>query len=348
MRFIFTLLAVGFLVVLVIGGAFVWDSYIQVPSEDAELKRITVNQGETVKDIAATLLEENIIESQFFFETYVWYTNTETEFQAGVFELRSGMNYSDIARIMKEGVFEDLQVTIPEGYNLRQIGEAFVGVKLVTLDEWFAVVGDPAVDYRASASAKRPKDFSSLFSFLESKPEHISLEGYLFPDTYRFFPDTSAEEIVVKMLTNFNNKLTPQMRTDAENRGRSIHQIVTMASIIEREVQSENDMALVSDLFWRRLGLGMALQADSTVNYITGKATPAISFKDRDILSSWNTYKYAGLPPSPISSPGLNALTAAVYPKSNTAIYFLTDSEGNVHYGNTLEEHNVNKANYLK
>jgi UPF0755 protein len=127
-----------------------------------------------------------------------------------------------------------------------------------------------------------------------------------------------------------------------------LYEIVIIASIVEREVQSPEDMALVADLFWRRDDIGMGLQADSTVNYVTGKKDAAISYEDTQVDSLYNTYKYRGLPYGPISNPGIAAIRATVYPTPNSAVYFLTDMQGTVHYAETLDGHNANKARYLR
>ncbi|MCH8049733.1 endolytic transglycosylase MltG [Patescibacteria group bacterium] len=128
----------------------------------------------------------------------------------------------------------------------------------------------------------------------------------------------------------------------------TMHEVITLASIVEREVRSAEDMANVADVFLKRLDIGMALQADSTVNYVTGKDTPAISLDDREIESPYNTYKYPGLPPGPISNPGVAALQAVVNPSSNPYLYFLTTPEGEVIYAQTHEGHVENKAQYLR
>jgi len=127
-----------------------------------------------------------------------------------------------------------------------------------------------------------------------------------------------------------------------------MHEMLTMASIIEREVRGDVDRKMISDLFWRRLDIGMALQADSTVNYVTGGKNPSISFVDRDIDSPYNTYKYRGLPPGPISNPSLSSIEAAIYPEQNNYFFFLTDPAGKVYYGRTLGEQGANRALYLR
>lgn len=163
-----------------------------------------------------------------------------------------------------------------------------------------------------------------------------SLEGYLFPDTYRVFDDATAEDIIRKMQDNFERKV-----------GEIDYDTLILASIVEREVAGSEDRRKVADLFLRRLKIGMALQADSTVNYVTGKNTPALSAIDRNLDTAYNTYLHRGLPPTPISNPGLDSINAVRNPEPNPHWYFLTDTEGSVHYARTLEEHNQNKRRYL-
>jgi UPF0755 protein len=200
----------------------------------------------------------------------------------------------------------------------------------------------------SAEGAPKPDDLSEEFPFLAEKPAHVSLEGFLFPDTYRLYREAGPEDIVRTMLRNFDRKIDAELRAKIEASGRSFYEIVTMASIVEREVRTDESRRRVADIFWRRYDIGMALQADSTVNYVTGKSLAAVSFEDTKVDSRYNTYKYPGLPPGPIGNPGLAAIRATVDPLPNDAWYFLTDAEGNVHYGRNLDEHNRNKARYLK
>jgi UPF0755 protein len=186
------------------------------------------------------------------------------------------------------------------------------------------------------------------YKFLTNLPNKANLEGFLFPDTYRFYYDADADDIVRKMLDNFEQKLSPDLASSIEKSGHSLFEIVTMASILEREVKSDADRRQVADIFWRRLKIGMRLQADSTVNYLIDGNSPALSYKDMQLNSTYNTYKYYGLPPGPICNPGLSAITAAINPEPNQYLYFLTDDQSNVHFARTLDEHNKNKAQYLK
>lgn len=179
-------------------------------------------------------------------------------------------------------------------------------------------------------------------------PVGASLEGYLFPDTYRVAKKTPVESLVQKMLRRFEQKFPTSWRDQLQAQGHSVYQVVILASIIEKEVPDDADRAKVADIFWRRLKIGQALQADSTINYLTGKATPSVSAADLAINSPYNTYRYRGLPPGPISNPGESALQAAVYPSSNQYWYFLTTPDGQVIYSKTYAQHVAAKQRYLK
>lgn len=197
-------------------------------------------------------------------------------------------------------------------------------------------------------------DWANKFSFLVSKPENLSLEGYLFPDTYRFFASSSPLEVTEKMLLNFEKKLSKEMLQEINRRGKSIHQIITMASIIEKEApifnQSNSDDAkLISGIFWKRLEIGMALQSDATLSYILENKKPAHNESELKTNSPYNTYLYPGLPPGPICNPGLIAIEAAIYPEKSDYLYFLTPLDGSrVHYAKNYQEHLNNKYKYLK
>ena len=189
--------------------------------------------------------------------------------------------------------------------------------------------------------------FNDQYDFLPEVAEQESLEGYLFPDTYRVFVDASVDDIIVKMLDNFRKK-TADLRAKVKEQRKNLRDIVILASILEKEVKSEDDMKIAADIFWRRLKAGMFLQADSTLNYFTGGENPSLTAEELKIDSPYNSYKYKGLPPTPISNPGLKALTAAVDPTANDYWYFLTDSQGKAYFAKTLAEHNANKRKYLQ
>ncbi len=193
------------------------------------------------------------------------------------------------------------------------------------------------------------------FSFLNDKPEDANLEGFLFPDTYRIYSDASLDDVIIKMLENFDKKLTVKMREDIKNQGKTVYEVMIMASLIEKEApinyqdKENTDARIVSDIFWGRLSSNQALQSDATLSYILNDNNPAHSGKDLEIESPYNSYKYRGLPPTPICNPGLKAIEAAIYPIKTNYNYFLTSLDGNnIYYAVTYQEHLNNKYKYLK
>jgi UPF0755 protein len=174
-----------------------------------------------------------------------------------------------------------------------------------------------------------------------------NLEGYLFPDTYYFPIDVSGEEVVKIMRENFEKKISPY-KEEIEKSGKTIQEIIIMASLIEKEVKTKEEKELVSGILWKRLKNGIPLQVDATITYITGKKATKIPKEDLQIDSPYNTYKYKGLPPFPICNPGLESILAALYPKESDYWYYLSTPDGKTLFFKTLEEHNLAKAKYLK
>jgi UPF0755 protein len=174
-----------------------------------------------------------------------------------------------------------------------------------------------------------------------------NLEGYLFPDTYYFPLDITGEEVVRIMRENFEKKIAPYKK-EIEKSGKTLQEIIIMASLIEKEVKTKEEKEIVSGILWKRLKNGIPLQVDATITYITGKKTTKIPKEDLKIDSPYNTYKYKGLPPGPICNPGLESILAALYPKDSDYWYYLSTPEGKTLFFKTLEEHNLAKAKYLK
>lgn len=248
---------------------------------------------------------------------------------------------------------KEIDITIIPGWNLRQVADDWVKKDLVkNPEELFAYIGTPAVDYRTRAVAEPVRrlvtstDFAILFA---SKPTTISYEGYLFPETYRVYADAKPEEILKKIFTTFRDRIPPTWEAELTKQDKSFFEILTMGSILEDEVRSAEDRKLVADILWRRLARGMRLQVDSSVHYITARTGDVFTEKnERELESPWNTYKHVGLPLGPIGNPSLASIEAALFPTTNTAWFFLTGKDGEVHYAATYEEHLRNIAKYIR
>ncbi len=305
-----------------------------------------INKGDGARTISEGLLKAGLIRSKNYFLFTVWLRHDQPKFMAGSYELSPSMKTSEIEKALAGGkpISDEREVTILEGWTLDDMADALERQGIASKKEFFAEAGESA---KFAKPGSLP-DWAASYPALQDKPANASLEGYLFPDTYRIFSDGGAKALVRRMLDNFEAKLTPDLRAEIAAKHRSVRDIVIVASIIEREVRGDADRAMVSDIFWKRIDSGGGLEADSTVNYITGHSTPSVTYQDTKVDNPWNTYKYKGLPPGPIGNPGLSALVAAIRPKSNPYWYFLTDKEGNVHYAKTLQEQSANKAKYLR
>ncbi|MCD6402457.1 endolytic transglycosylase MltG [bacterium] len=333
------ILLVGFLM-----GTF----YVPVAPFSQEEIVFIVKRGESSKEIAMNLEKEGLIFWAPIFRSYVFMKGISGKLKAGSYLLSRTMSLSEIAEKFVKGEVIKEKIVIPEGWNLRDIAFYFERKGMFQAAKFWELVGFPAIDYSKTTDLPKIKDFSSEYDFLRDKPKNVSLEGYLFPDTYEISKDITLEEIVRKMLDNFDKKLTPTLREEIKNQKKSIFEIVTMASLLEKEVKTKEDKEIVSGILWKRLENKIPLQVDATITYITGKRTTKISKEETQIDSPYNTYKYLGLPLGPICNPGLESILAALHPKNSEYWYYLSTPEGKTIFSKTLKEHNIAKAKYLK
>jgi len=338
-RFIGLILGIVILVGVVMSGSYVFDVYLISADKDAETIEVTIQEGASVDAIAQQLEDQGIITSAFFFKVYT--KLSDSVLQAGTFELAKGMNIRSVVRELGYASAQEVQVTIPEGFTIEQIGEVIVeALPEIDMSGWESVV---------SAQGRRVLNEDEI---LVGIPSDQGLEGYLFPDTYRFRADANAATVAETMVLTLKRRLAENDIAVPLNLvfegGLTFHEMITLASIVEREVRSAEDMKLVAGIFFTRMKIGMALQADSTVNYVTGKDDPAVTLEDSRVDSPYNTYRNLGLPPGPISNPGMNAILAVLEPTDSDYLYFLTTDDGQVVYAKSFDEHVANKYKYLK
>src|SRR4030042_886497 len=225
------------------------------PVGGSQGRTIEIQEGETVKQIARNLEEENLIRNNFWFEIYVWLSQTQNKLQAGRYSISQNSSLVQIAQIISQGKVteKDIWVTIPEGFRLAQAQARLVGAGLGVAEGMDkAIVSDYSVNYL----------------FLSDAPPRANLEGFLFPDTYKFKEEAAQQGILIKMLDNFDKKLTSQMRQDIAKQNRSIFEMITMASILEKEVKTASDLKIVSGIFWKRINDNYPLETDATLSYI--------------------------------------------------------------------------------
>lgn len=246
-----------------------------------------------------------------------------------------------LARLQQK--VEEVTVTVIEGWTMNDMGDYFEKQGMFSKQEFIDAAN---------------KFDESQFPLL-NRPEGKNLEGYLFADTYRFEKNATPNEVVEKMLANFSARLGSIGISAADAQGKTwnglnLYQIITLASIIEKEsggkgsvsgeLSLQDERNLVASVFYNRMKIGQALESDATVNFITGKDTPAASAEDIQVNSAYNTYKYAGLPPGPICSPSLGSVKAAINPATSDYYYFLhIQPSGKVDFSKTFEEHRSKK-----
>lgn len=324
------------------GGSIIYFlNRISTPaSSSSDVVLFTIEEGQGVNEISRNLKSEGLIVDSYTFEMYLWLRRFESKLQAGEYALPKNANAIQLTSQIIKGVgaSNETVIKIPEGWTAQDIANYLDTEKHVVSKDRFLAAAR-VTDSRAILP-------DATFDFLESKPSAVDLEGYLFPDTYRIYKDADSADILEKMLMNFGQKLTPDLRKDIEKSGMTLHEVLTLASIVQNEVQTAEDMKFAAGIFLKRLEMGKPLESDATVNYITKKGTTRPSLDDLQTNSPYNTYKNAGLPPGPICNPGLQAIEAVVRPRTSPYLYFLTTPDGRVIYSETFEEHLANKRRF--
>ncbi len=323
-----------FLAILLIGLLSAGFFYFISPvSKSNDGVMINIEKGEGASAIANKLKSDGLIRSELLFKIVAKINNKSDKLAYGQFSLKKNLDLISLIDYLADNKNADLEKTviIREGWTDRQIASYLEAQGVMTAKEFLAA---------AVVSKWRGK-----YDFL-SEVKGDNLEGFLFPDTYRLFKDAKPEDLITKMLDNFDHKFTLDLREEADNSGIGFYKTLTLASIVEREATADN-RAMVADVFLKRLKINMALQSDATVNYVTGKSELRPSYNDLAVDSKYNTYKYPGLPPTPISNPGLDSIRAVIYPKANDYYYFLMDKNGVTHFAKTFQEHQANTAKYL-
>lgn len=294
-----------------------------------------IEKGEGSSDIAANLQEEGFISQKIYFWIYLKSHNLLNKIYPGSYLLSGNLTIPEIATIITNPQKVFISVTFPEGWTAQQMADR-LDAKGFDGKTFLSLVNNP------------PKEIISQFSVFSDKPASASLEGYLFPDTYNFSKEATPEGILKKILNNTELKITDDIKKQITSQKKTIFQILTMASILEKEVSSVKDFKIVSGIFWNRISNGQALQSCATLAYVLGVNKPQYSYDDTQIESPYNTYKYQGLPPGPISNPGINTINAAVNPEKTAYNYFLTDpkNKSNTVYSTTFQEHVANKLKF--
>lgn len=308
------------LILLIIGGIAAWwvTAIAPVDVSDKTQKAFTVKPGEGIREIANDLKSQGLINNTVAFFLLVKVQNLDNKIQAGNFRLSRNMNLQTITQNLTHGSL-DVWITLPEGVRSEEVADILKD-KLPSFND----------------------------SWRQPLKEH---EGYLFPDTYLFPTNVTVNQVLSTMTNNFEKKYA--MVSGPRQSKYTKQELVTIASMVEREALFDEDRPLVASVIYNRLAIGMALNIDATVQYALGYQSDTkkwwkkeLTTDDLQINSSYNTYKHVGLPPTPISNPGLATLQAVANAPTTNYIYYISDKSGHNHYATTLQQHNANIQKY--
>ncbi|HEV8616473.1 MAG TPA: endolytic transglycosylase MltG [Methylomirabilota bacterium] len=315
------------LIVVAAAGALAW--LILTPTATLRAGPIVVDvpAHEGVRDIASRLAQLDVIHSEHAFLALTVVRGSLRHLKAGEYEIPRDASTADVLALIEEGRVRQHTVLHPEGATVAELARVLESERLA-----------PAADVIRVASDE---------NFLRSHGiEARSVEGYLFPDTYQFVRGLTTEEMLGRMVQRLRSKLTPELLARAKARGLRLHELLTLASIIEREAVVKDEQRLISAVFWNRLRIDMPLQADPTVQYAVGKQRGALTRADLAVEHPFNTYRRAGLPPGPIASPGLGAIEAALQPAPVGYLYFVARDDRRHQFSTTVDEHNAAVTRY--
>jgi len=313
---------------------------------DAGYAPFFVEPGETATTIANRLQEQGLILDSQLFRLYMRYTGLDAQLEAGQFELSPNMTMIEIAEQLLRARAEEVVVTIPEGMRIEEIAEMLTAQGVLDGERFLELA--QSSDTLAAGLGD--------YAFLGSLPPNATLEGFLFPDTYRLPVPAQPEDLLRRMLSNLDYQVTPEMRQVAGEMGRSLYDVVILASIIEREAVLAEEHPIIASVYLNRLSKGMLMRADPTVQYAMGYQplreqwwkTPVLLEEYSAVDSPYNTYLYADLPPGPICSPGLTAIEASIHPAETEYLYFMATGDGGHAFALTWEEHEANVERYQR
>ncbi len=329
---------------LAAGGWFYWN--LLTPVTPPSIATILVRPGYSTRHIASELKSAGIIRNERVF-VFWHYLHRHGSLKAGEYRFENAANIKDIHRRLVHGDVYFHTVVIPEGFTMFEIAHAVETAGL-----------GPASDFLKAAQSD-----TTLVSDLD--PNATSLEGYLFPDTYEFNRMQSMDEMAAAMVRQFRQvarqigltsstaliAVKQDASTSVDHAGFDVHQVVTMASIVEKETAVPEERPLVASVYYNRLDRNMALDADPSIIYaemLAGTYQGALHHADMQFKSPYNTYRNAGLPPGPIGNPGRGALEAAMHPAQSDYFYFVADAQGHHKFAKTMEEHDKNVAAYRR
>ncbi|WP_337169345.1 endolytic transglycosylase MltG [Gemmatimonas aurantiaca] len=311
---------VGILLVAIVAGGLLWREVSGSPSASETPARVVIPRGASMRAAADSLAAHAVVGSSRLFRWFAALTGSERAIKPGTYQFAARTGYAAVLDALVNGRGLMHTIVIPEGFDLRDITPLLVKTLGVSADSIQAATTDTAWLHRLDIPTP-------------------SLEGYLFPATYSFPDGITAREAITAMLQQFEAQWKPEWTERARAMTLSRHDVMTMASIVEKEARKAEERPLIAAVYWNRVRKGMRLQADPTVQYALPQHVERVLYKDLEVDSKYNTYKYAGLPPGPIASPGAAAIAATLAPADVPYLYFVARPDGSHEFRTTFDEH---------
>ncbi|MCX5780340.1 MAG: endolytic transglycosylase MltG, partial [Firmicutes bacterium] len=306
------------------GWQYLRFQYLPMDAADQSIIEVRVPENSSAHSVATLLKQNGLIRNEKVFLAYCYQKRWETQLKAGLYDLSRSQTLPQIALQIAQGKVKNILITVPEGYTVRQIGELVVKKGICTPEQW--------------AEALRMN-----YNYDVIQPGIVDnekrLEGYLFPETYSLGEQTSAQDVIKMMLESFASVWQQDYAAQAATKKMKVGQVITVASLIEREARVPEERKRIAGVIYNRLQKGMPLQIDATVLYSLGEHRETVTYADLKIDSPYNTYLNAGLPPGPIASPGRAAIDAALNPEINNYYYYVAKGDGSHYFSTTYAEH---------
>jgi len=317
------LLGIVFLALLLLGGQILSrQQYQPVDASDKTRLELSIPEGSSASDVAGLLKQKDLIRSERAFLSYCRRENLDARIKAGSFSLSRSMSLQEISNQLAEGKGLQNTITIPEGYTVKDIGQLLQVKKNISATDWQKAQQD---DYN--------------YDFLPPRTQTNRLEGYLYPDTYVLAEHADAHAMIEQMLANFASHWDKDFAQLAKTKKQNQHDVIIIASLIESEAQRADERKQIAGVIYNRLSIDMPLQIDATVLYSLGAHKYKVDYKDLQVDSLYNTYRYRGLPVGPISCPGSASIAAALQPEKNDYFYYVSRGDGSHQFSKTYAEH---------
>ncbi len=333
-------------ILLVAAAAGSYYYYLQLldpvaPEATDQYTLVDIPSGANTEIITAILYDEGLIQNELAFRVFVHQHDLAQGFIAGQYELSPAMDLEQIVRKIQSGdvYVETVWFTIPEGYTIEQIAGTLEQQGLIQGEQFLEIAAHPPSELKEKHAFLQELDHADI---------KYDLEGYLFPDTYEIYTDTGLNDIIEMMLRRTDQIINQEYRQRMEEKGLSLHEILTIASLVEREARVDHERSLIAGVIYNRLEIDQLLQIDATIQYILGETKEFLTYDDLEVDSPYNTYQYAGLPPGPIAAPGEASIKAALYPEDSDYYFYnyKYDDSGEHYFSHSYEEHlqNVRRA----